>query len=104
MLAFPVFCLSQSKVDTLKFDKVKFVAAGVTCSMCSKAIHENLSSDKSITQIYPNLQTQEWFVDYPKGKYDQEKLKQQVANAGFSVSKIWLNGRLVYEQKKSKKR
>lgn len=101
----PLFCIAQSKqnIDTLKFDKVKFIAAGVTCSMCSNAIHKSLSNDKQIAQISPNLQTQEWIMTYPKGKFDEQKLRKQVADAGFSISKIWLNDKLIYELKKRKK-
>ena len=96
LLFLPLFTLSQ--------DKVKFLAAGVTCSMCSSAIHRSLQSDKAITFIAPNLETQEWYLEYePKGSFKLESLKKRVEDAGFSLAKVWLNNELILENKKRKK-
>lgn len=88
---------------TIAQDKVKFVAAGVTCSMCSNAIHKSLKLDTSLKQVNPNLQTQEWNLVYPPGEFKLENLKKRVEDAGFSISKVWLNGQLIYEHKKKRK-
>lgn len=95
-IALPLLVVSQ--------DKVKFVAAGVTCSMCSNAIHKNITRDKTLQKVDPNLQTQEWFLEYTKGEFKLENLKKQVEEAGFSLSKVWLNGELIYDNKKKKKK
>lgn len=95
LLLLPLFTLGQ--------DKVKFVASGLTCSMCSKAVHSSLSNDKSILKIDPNLQTQEWNLEYPKGEFKIEALKKKVQDAGFDITKVWLNGELVFDNKKKKK-
>jgi Cu+-exporting ATPase len=84
-------------------DKVKFTAAGVTCSLCSNAIHNNLSKDKTLKKIEPNLETQDWFLTYEKNTFDLEKLKKQIEDAGFSLSEVWLNDKIVYERNKKKK-
>jgi copper chaperone CopZ len=94
LLLLPLFTLGQ--------DKVKFVASGLTCSMCSKAVHSSLSNDKSILKIDPNLQTQEWNLEYPKGEFKIEALKKKVQDAGFDVTKVWLNGELIFDSKKKK--
>ena len=83
-------------------DKVKFLATGVTCSMCSNAIHKSLKSDKSILKIEPNLETQEWILEYRQGDFTIDKLIKRVEDAGFSVSKIYLNNNLVFENKRNK--
>jgi copper chaperone CopZ len=95
LLLTPLFTLGQ--------DKVKFIASGLTCSMCSKAVHGSLSSDKSILKIDPNLQTQEWNLEYPKGEFKIESLKKRVEDAGFSLAKVWLNNELIFDSKKKKK-
>lgn len=84
-------------------DVVKFTAAGVTCSMCSSAIHKNLSKDLTIKKVDPNLQTQEWNLTYDTGKFDLDFLKKRVEDAGFSIDKVWLNGKIIYEKTKKKK-
>lgn len=91
----PIFGWSQ--------DRVKFLAAGVTCSTCSKAIHSNLSNDETLKSSEPNLETQEWNLVYEKNMFNLEKLKKDVENAGFSLSKVWLNDKLVYEKLKKRK-
>lgn len=88
---------------TFSQDKVKFFAAGITCSMCSNAIHKSLTSDKNILKVEPNLNTQEWFLEYQKGTFDLENLKKRVSDAGFTVSQVWLNSEMIYEIKKKKK-
>ena len=95
LLLIPLFSLSQ--------DKVKFIASGVTCSMCSRAIHKSLQSDKDIVKIETNLETQEWNVEYKQGTYTSDKLKKSVENAGFSIERIWLNGELIIDNRKKKK-
>jgi len=84
-------------------DKVKFIAGGVTCSMCSNAIHKSLSTDKSVLKIDPNLETQEWNLEYKKGEFKSENLIERVKDAGFSVNKIYLNGELILDNSKKKK-
>lgn len=95
LLFLPLFTLGQ--------DKVKFIASGLTCSMCSKAVHGSLSTDKSILKIDPNLQTQEWNLEYPKGQFKLEALKKKVQDAGFDITRVWLNGELIFDSKKKKK-
>ena len=95
LLFIPLFGVAQ--------DKVKFVASGLTCSMCSRAVHKSLESDKDIIKIETNLETQEWNIEYKQGTYTYDKLKKSVEGAGFSVERVWLNGELIIDNKKKKK-
>ena len=95
LLVIPLFGVAQ--------DKVKFVASGLTCSMCSRAVHKSLESDKDIIKIETNLETQEWNIEYKQGTYTYDKLKKSVEGAGFGVEMVWLNGELIVDNKKSKK-
>jgi copper chaperone CopZ len=88
--------------------KVKFIAAGVTCSMCSNAIHKSLKSDRGIKSIEPNLQTQEWIVEYKNGTFKEEEsvqmLEKRVKDAGFSIQRLWVNDKLVIDRGKRRKK
>jgi len=95
LLLIPLFGVAQ--------DKVKFVASGLTCSMCSRAVHKSLESDKDIIKIESNLETQEWNIEYKKGTYSFDKLKSKVEGAGFGVEMVWLNGELIIDNRKKKK-
>ncbi len=95
LLFIPLFSFSQ--------DKVKFVASGLTCSMCSRAVYKSLQSDKDILKIETNLETQEWNIEYKQGTYTYDKLKKSVEGAGFGVEMVWLNGELIVDNKKKKK-
>lgn len=96
------FFLLINMGSVLGQDKVKFVAAGVTCSMCSNAIHKSLSEDKTIKEVNPNLQTQVWNLEYKTGEFNLELLNKRVENAGFSIQKVWLNEKLIYEKKRGR--
>jgi copper chaperone CopZ len=85
-------------------DKVIFIATGVTCSMCSNAIHKSLKQDKNIIKIEPNLETQQWLLEYKSGQFRPEDLVKMVKDAGFSVSKIYLNDNLILDNSKKKKK
>ena len=95
LLFIPLFGLSQ--------DRVKFIASGLTCSMCSRAVYKSLRSDKDIVKIESNLETQEWNIEYKEGTYTFDKLKSKVEGAGFGVEMVWLNGELIVNNKKKKK-
>ena len=95
LLVIPLFSLAQ--------DKVKFIASGLTCSMCSRAVYKSLQSDKDVVKIETNLETQEWNIEYKQGTYTYDKLKSKVEGAGFGVEMVWLNGELIVDNKKIKK-
>jgi len=94
-LVLPLISLGQ--------DKIKFTTGGVTCSMCSRAIHESLSNDKLIQKIKPNLKTQEWDLEYKKDEFKFENLKKRVEDAGFSIITLYFNGKLVFGNSRNKK-
>ena len=95
LLVIPLFSFSQ--------DRVKFIASGLTCSMCSRAVYKSLQSDKDIIKIESNLETQEWNIEYKQGTYTYDKLKKSVEGAGFGVEMVWLNGELIIDNRKKKK-
>lgn len=85
-------------------DVVRFRATGLTCAMCSRAIHSAIKSGDTAAQVHPNLQTQQWRVVYPRGTFDRARLVRQVESAGFDVAEVWLNDSLVYRRAAPAKR
>lgn len=85
-------------------DRVKFVVSGLTCSMCSLSVQNELKRDKDLKGIDPDLQTQTWYARYEVGKFSVEGLKKRIADAGFTLERAWLNDKLVYERKRSAKK
>lgn len=83
-------------------DKVKFVAGGVTCSLCSNAIQKSLQQDKNIKKVDVNLDTQEWILEYSENSFTIESLKKRVEDAGFSLMKVWRGDKIIYEKKRKK--
>lgn len=97
-----VLVLSLARVSAQ--DRVMFVAGGVTCSMCSYAIHDALARDSAVKRVGADLENQVWYVEYRKDGFRVDRLKKGVEDAGFSLEKAWLNGSLVYEKKRKVKK
>lgn len=94
-IAIPFLSFSQ--------DYIEFKAAGVTCSMCSRAIEKSLKTEKNIQKIEPDLDTQTWKLNWKTGTFKLEKLKQLVEDAGFSLAEVKLNTEVIYTQKINKR-
>lgn len=84
------------------FDKVKFVVSGLTCSMCSLSVQNEVKRDSVLKYIDPNLETQTWYAEYSQGKFDLNRLKKGIEDAGFTLERAWLNGKLVYDRKRKR--
>lgn len=102
MLRYIIFLLFLNS-SVFSQDKVKFTAAGVTCSMCSKAIQKSLSKNRTILTIEPNLDTQEWNLEVKKDEFKVQDLIKSVEDAGFSISKLYFNGELLIDNTKKNK-
>jgi copper chaperone CopZ len=71
--------------------KIELQAAGVTCSMCSKAINKSLMTLPYISTINTNLEKNMFEIvlkDSMTANLDE--VKKKVEAAGFSVGNLWL--------------
>lgn len=98
LLLLPLGLFSQDR------DSVRFVVGGVTCSMCSRAVQNEVLRDSSILVLSPNLEQQVWYAEYAAGKFDLNSLERRVRDAGFSLERVTVNGKRVYQRKRTDRR
>lgn len=67
--------------------KIELQASGLTCSMCSNAIHKALKSLDFVDKVDANIKTSTFAITFkPGSRIDFEKLKNKVEGSGFSVA------------------
>ncbi len=72
-----------------QFTKVELQAAGLTCSMCSKAVDKQLRTLDFVDSVGIDLSHATFMLFFKKDKpiaFDQ--IKKKVEDAGFSVAKL----------------
>ncbi len=78
--------------------KAEIIATGLTCSMCSKSIHKQLTKLPEIEKIEVDLNNNSFIVLLKKGnKITPRILKESIENAGFFVGEmfIWFENEVV---------
>lgn len=77
---------------TLSFSQVKQIqlqAAGLTCSMCSKAVFKSLSAVPFVKEVKADIKTSSYTILLKdENIWDFDILKKSVENAGFSVAQL----------------
>ena len=82
LLSFPVTSFSQVK-------SAELVAAGLTCSMCSKAIYTALVKLPFIEKIDVDLNKSAYLIQFKENStFELDDLKTTVEGAGFSVASL----------------
>lgn len=77
--------------------KAKLVAAGLTCSMCSKAVYQSLTRVKEVESVKSNIKESSYAITFKQGTtLNPDNLQKAVKDAGFSVAKLQLT--LNFEQ------
>lgn len=76
--------LSFSVVAQIK--NVVLQAAGLTCAMCSNAIHQSLKTLSFVEEVEPDLERSAFSVSFKSNStVDFDAMKKKVEDAGFSV-------------------
>lgn len=69
--------------------EVEIQAAGLTCSMCSKAIYKSLEKVPFVQTVTSNIKQSSYTVTFKENaNVDFDVLVKAVTNAGFSVTKM----------------
>lgn len=72
-----------------QFKKATLTASGLTCSMCSKAIHNALSKIDFISKVEVNIKTSAYIIEFRNDANVQfDALRKAVEDAGFSIAKL----------------
>lgn len=81
-----MFFVTTSKAQ---YDRAELQASGLTCSMCSKSIHQQLKTLSFIDSIGVNLEKATFIVFFKPNQFvDFSLLKTKVEDAGFSVATL----------------
>lgn len=76
-----------------QFQSASLQAAGLTCAMCTKAIHNSLQKVAAVEKVDANIKNSEFIITFKKGvSVDPDALRKAVEDAGFSVSRLKLTG------------
>ena len=76
-----------------QFTKATLKASGLTCAMCSKAVHVALEKIPFVKEVKANIKTQEYALVFTGGNnIDFDALSKAVEDAGFSVASLKVTG------------
>lgn len=85
-IALTVFSMMPARAQ---FVKAALQASGLTCSMCSKATQEALSTLPFVQSITTDLNTNTFTLNFKKGlPVSLDAIKKKVEDAGFSVASL----------------
>lgn len=86
-----LFLFAMPFLTSAQFEKAEFQASGLTCSMCSNAIHKALKTIPFIESIQTDLNDNLFQINFVKGvPVNIDLIKKKVEDAGFSIAKFWV--------------
>ena len=75
-----------------QFRSAELSAAGLTCALCSNAIHKSLTTLKFIEKVDVDLKRSAFLLVFRSGeRIDFENIRRKVEDAGFSVASLNVN-------------
>lgn len=85
--------LFSSLFTQAQFQTANLTAAGLTCAMCTKAIHNSLQKISIVEKVDADIKNSAFIITFKKGvAVDPDVLKNAVEDAGFAVSRLQLTG------------
>ena len=79
----------RASTQVAEIKKVTLVAAGLTCSMCSKAIFKALTKLDFVDEVKVDIEQSKFVLTFKSGKTVViDQIKSAVADAGFSVQSL----------------
>lgn len=87
---FFLLCLALPLLAAAQVSKVRLQASGLTCSMCTNAIHKALKALDFVGDIQVDIKNSTFQLDLKADKaVDFDKIKAAVEDAGFFVAKFY---------------
>ena len=88
-----VACILMSVLANAQFNKAALQASGLTCAMCTKAIHTSLMQLSFVEKVDADIKNSQFNITFKAGQaVDIDALQKAVVDAGFSVAKLKLQG------------
>lgn len=86
--------LQTGMLATAQFKSATLQASGLTCAMCSNAIHKSLSQLTFIASIEPDLENSAFVVQFKQdAEVDFDAMRKRVEDAGFYVARLTVSAR-----------
>ncbi len=84
-----LFVLCFTAVGNAQFYSAELQAAGLTCAMCSNAIHKSLKKLNFIKVVEVDLKSSSFTLLFQESAFiDFDAIRNKVEDAGFSVSSL----------------
>jgi copper chaperone CopZ len=72
-----------------QFKSASLTAAGLTCAMCSKSIHDALKQLPFVSAVKPDIKNSGFEISFRESSaVNFDQIKKAVEDAGFSVAKL----------------
>jgi copper chaperone CopZ len=85
-----LFCLALPFSVAAQVRQVNLQASGLTCSMCTKAIHKSLKGLDFVNDVQVNIKNSTFQLGFKADKaVDFDQIKAAVEDAGFFVAKFY---------------
>jgi copper chaperone CopZ len=77
-----------------QFNSARLQATGLTCAMCSNAVHKALQKVSFVESVKSDIKNSSFAIRFKEGtEADIDALRTAVEDAGFSIGSLKLNGR-----------
>lgn len=87
---FMLLCLALPLLASAQVNKVRLQASGLTCSMCTNAIHKSLKGLDFVSEIQVDIKNSTFELGFKADQaVDFDKIKAAVEDAGFFVAKFY---------------
>ncbi len=87
-----LFVVAFAITSTISYSQVKKIqlqAAGLTCSICSKAVFKALSAVAFVKDVKADIKTSSYTISLKdENVFDFDALQKAVVSSGFSVAKL----------------
>ncbi len=84
-----IIAILVSNLSISQVSKIQLQAAGLTCSMCSKAVFKSISAIAFVKDVKADIKTSSYTIQLKdENVWDFDAFKNAVEGAGFSVAKL----------------
>ena len=89
-----LFLLGEQQFCYAQFQSARLQATGLTCALCSKAIHQSLEKLPFVEKVTADIKSSAFSVQFKEGAtLSPDELKTAVEDAGFFIGELLLVGK-----------
>ena len=89
-----LFLLGGQQFSYAQFQSARLQATGLTCALCSKAIHQSLEKLPFVEKVTADIKSSAFSIQFKEGSIlSPDELKTAVEDAGFFIGELLLEGK-----------